>query len=108
MVVMLATCAFQCEDGSFPDESGYCTNTAWLQPIIKNAQQNSSKAEVIRYRYNNQTVYYIDTCIGCPDSMAHVLTCSGEVICQFGGIMGINTCPDFEEKATNKKVIWSN
>jgi len=107
-VVLLAMCAFQCENSSFPDESAYCSDTAWLQTIIKNAHQNTSKAEVIRYHYNNQTVYYINTCIDCADSMAQVYTCSGEVICQFGGIAGFNTCPDFKDTATNKKVIWSN
>lgn len=109
-VLVLATCAFQCENNpsSIPDESAYCKDTAWLQTIIESAKQNTSKAEVIRYRYNDQTVYLIDTCIGCADGMAHVLTCSGEVICQFGGIAGLNTCPDFEDTATDKKVIWSN
>jgi len=105
---VLMCSAFQCENNSFPDESAYCTDTAWLQTIIKNAQQNSSKAEVIRYLYNGQTVYYINTCIDCADGMAQVYTCSGEVICQFGGIAGFNTCPDFNDTATEKKVIWKN
>src|SRR5688572_26110444 len=108
MVLVLATSAFQCENGSSLDESGYCSDTVWLKTIIKNAQQNSSKAEVIRYWYNGQTVYYINTCIDCADSMSQVHTCTGEVICQFGGIAGFNTCPDFNDTATDKKVIWKN
>jgi len=108
MTLLLATCAFQCDNSSIPDESAYCTDTAWLQTIIKNAQQNTSKAEVIRYRYNDQAVYYINTCIDCADGMAQVYTCSGEVVCQFGGIAGLNTCPDFNDTATDKKVVWSN
>src|SRR5690349_1191075 len=95
MVLLLATCAFQCEDSSYPDESGYCTDTAWLKTIIENAHQNTSKAEVIRYQYKGETVYYIDTCKGCADSMAIVYNCSGQEICKFGGIAGFNTCPDF-------------
>lgn len=108
MLLVLMNTAFQCETGqlSIPNESGYCTDTAWLQTIIESAQQNTSKAEVIRYRYNGQTVYYINTCIDCADSMGQVYTCSGEVICQFGGIAGFNTCPDFDDTATQKKLIW--
>jgi len=108
MVLLLAACAFQCQDNSYPDESAYCTDTAWLKTIIENAHQNTSKAEVIRYQYKMQTVYYINTCIDCADGMAQVYTCSGEVICQFGGIAGFNTCPDFKDTATDKKVVWSN
>ena len=109
LLLAVGISAFQCEDGQsiLSDESNYCSDLSWLQTIIQNAQQNSSKAEVIRYRYNNQTVYFINTCIDCADSMAQVYSCSGEVICQFGGIAGLNTCPDFKDNAINKKVIWS-
>lgn len=109
LLLAIGISAFQCEDRQsiLSSESSYCSDLGWLQTIVQNAQQNSSKAEVIRYRYNNQTVYHINTCIDCTDSMAQVYTCSGEVICQFGGIAGLNTCPDFENNATNKKVIWS-
>ncbi len=110
VLLVVANLAFQCENGSvtIPDESEYCTNVEWLKTIIENAQQNSSKAEVIRYQYDGETVYYINTCIDCADTMGQVYTCSGEVICQFGGIAGFNTCPDFEDTATHKKVIWHN
>lgn len=67
-----------------------------------------SKGEVIRYQYNGQRVYYINTCIDCADSMAQVYSCSGNVICQFGGIAGFNTRPDFEDTTTHKKVLWRN
>ena len=107
LLFVLMCSAFQCQSSFYADDP-YCSDTAWLQTIIENAKQNSSKAEVIRYRYNEQTVYYINTCIDCADGMAQVHTCSGEVICQFGGIAGFNTCPDFNDTATDKKVIWKN
>jgi hypothetical protein len=108
LLLFVLICSAQCENNSIPEESEYCADTAWLKTIIENAQQNTSKAEVIRYRYKMQTVYYVDSCIGCPDDMAQVYTCSGEVVCQFGGIAGFNTCPDFKDTATDKKVIWKN
>ncbi|HEY3430354.1 MAG TPA: hypothetical protein VGK39_06735 [Cyclobacteriaceae bacterium] len=110
LLLAVGISAFQCEDGQaiLSEESSLCSDLNWLKTVIQNAQQNSSKAEVIRYHYKLQTVYYINTCINCADSMAQVYTCSGEVICQFGGIAGLNTCPDFNDTATGKKVIWKN
>jgi hypothetical protein len=110
MLLVLVSSAYQCEPGPMPmpDESAHCAYTGWLTQIIEDAQESPQKAEVIRYKYNGQTVYNINTCLDCADSMAQVYNCSGDVICQFGGIAGFNTCPDFEEKATNKKVIWRN
>jgi len=88
---------------------GGCESTAWLTSMINGMKHNPAiKSEVIRYKYNNQTVFYIDSCKGCADSMGVVYNCAGEVICQFGGIAGFNTCPDFFEKATSKKVLWKN
>lgn len=93
---------------SAEDNNGGC-NTAWLKNIKTNLKQTTSvKSEIIQYVYNSQVVYYIDSCIGCPDGLTMVYSCNGEVICQFGGIAGLNTCIDFAEKAVKKKVIWKN
>ena len=110
LLLALTITAFQCESSRtvIPEESEYCENVDWLQTIITNAKQNSTKGEVIRFQYKGETVYYIDTCKGCADNMSQVYNCSGEVICKFGGIAGFNTCPDFEATATQKKVIWHN
>ena len=110
LLLVLVTTAFQCGSSRVvvPEESDFCENVDWLRSIITNAQKNSAKAEVIRYQYKGETVYHINTCKDCADSMSQVYNCSGEVICQFGGIAGFNTCPDFEATATGKKVIWHN
>lgn len=84
-------------------------NITWLKKIEADLQQNKSvKSEIIQYQYNRQNVYYVDACIGCPDGLTIVYSCNGEVLCQFGGIAGLNTCIDFAEKAIKKKVIWKN
>jgi hypothetical protein len=108
LTLILATnMAFQCErPAPFPEgETSYCTFVDWMKPII---EQASNKTEVIRYKYNGETVYYINTCVDCADSMGEVYNCYGEVICKFGGIAGFNTCPDFKTTATEKKLIWKN
>jgi hypothetical protein len=90
------------------DTASDCTNT-WLKNIEADLKQNTAvKSEIIQYQYNGQVVYYVDSCIGCPDGLTIVYSCNGDVICQFGGIAGLNTCLDFAEKAIKKKVIWKN
>ncbi|HEU5292042.1 MAG TPA: hypothetical protein VFU05_15435 [Cyclobacteriaceae bacterium] len=101
LMFVVGISGYQCED-----ESG-CANLDWLNTIIEDAKQNPEKSEVIQYQYKLQTVYYVNTCI-CADGIAIVYNCSGEEVCKFGGFAGFNTCPDFKEKATNRKVIWSN
>ncbi len=112
LAFMLVASSFRCETApAIPSEGGVdqCTDILWLQPYIDGHKNNTAvKSEIIRYQYKGQIVYYIDSCKGCADSMAVVYSCTGEVVCQFGGIAGFNTCPDFESTATAKKVIFSN
>jgi hypothetical protein len=93
---------------STEDEGNTC-DPVWLKNVEAELKQNTNvKSEIIQYLYNGQTVYYVDSCIGCPDGLTLVYACSGDVICQFGGIAGLNTCLDFAERAIKKKVIWKN
>jgi hypothetical protein len=111
-MVILTGAAFQCDTTLIAPEgeagAAFCIkNKEWFTSILNGLKQNPEvKSEVISYTYHGQTVFYIDSCKGCADSMALVYTCSGEIICQFGGIAGFNTCPDFADFATHKKVIW--
>lgn len=102
--------AFQCDSPTPSDaeRASTCGKPEWLAAIISNAEQSGNKGKVIQYQYNDETVFSINTCIDCADTMTVVFNCAGETKCQFGGIAGLNTCPDFEDKATGKKIIWSN
>lgn len=80
-----------------------------IQQDIKNASRNgSSEATVTQYIYNGQNVYAFDPGIVYPDIMFTVVNEACEVICQIGGIAGLNTCPDFNENAEIVGVIWRN
>lgn len=98
------------ESGELSTKSSVtCENDAWLNTMIASLETRSDqKAEIVQYRYKDQVVYYVDDCKGCADSMQIVYNCTGESLCTFGGIAGFNTCPDFFEKATDKKIIWQN
>ena len=110
-IVSLFNTAFQCDSptpSGAEKEASACSEPDWLTTIISNAKQSGNKGEVIQYQYNGETVFSINTCIECADTMTTVYNCAGETKCQFGGIAGFNTCPDFGDKATDKKIIWSN
>jgi hypothetical protein len=86
-----------------------CDDNTWLDNTIKALEASvDQKSEITRYRYNSETVYLVDNCLGCADAMQVLYSCMGEERCKFGGIAGFNTCPDFFETATDKKVIWHN
>jgi len=82
----------------------------WLNNIKITFEQSTdaSKKQIIQYTYKNKSVFMIDPCVNCPDNLITVYSCSGEKTCEFGGIAGINTCPDFYEQATNKIILWEN
>mgnify|MGYP000188359928 CR=1 FL=1 len=82
----------------------------WLKKIKTGFEQSASpsKKRITQYFYKNNVAFMINECVGCADNLVTVYNCYGKVICQFGGINGLNTCPDFEEDASNKLIIWEN
>jgi len=115
LAVILLSTAFQCQD-DFPNDSGVeprqsCPNSsrpAWINDVIKSIEDNGGQGEIIRYRYHGEYVFLVDGCYQCPDYISSVYNCEKELLCSFGGIAGINTCPHFEDDATHEKVLWRN
>lgn len=83
---------------------------AWLKKLKTDFDNDSSatKRKITQYNYKGKTVYMIQYCFGCADSMATVYDCDKNEVCLFGGYGGFNTCPDFNKQATNKKILWEN
>ncbi|PQJ80026.1 DUF6970 domain-containing protein [Polaribacter porphyrae] len=83
---------------------------AWLKEIKTSFEQSTSvsKKKIIQYDYKNETVFLINSCDDCSDNLVTVYNCDKEVICEFGGIAGLNTCSDFEKEAINEKILWEN
>ena len=111
-IAILCT-ASQCHDDSISsgEQTSECAKgniPSWINEIIANTEQSGSRGEIIRYKYEGQWVYFIDACVGCPDFISVVYDCQQNELCKFGGIAGFNTCPDFDQKARDKKVIWKN
>lgn len=82
----------------------------WLKELVDNENNtnNSMGLEIIEYVYKGQTVFMVDNCINnCSDSLVTVYDCEKNILCEFGGIAGLNTCPDFDSEAINKKILFS-
>jgi len=88
-----------------PNEDG----TSWLKEKIESMEKALDiNAEIYTLTYNGNTVIEINDCLGCADAMTVVYDCAGNELCKFGGIAGFNTCPDFADKATNRKLYWED
>ncbi len=80
-----------------------------IKDEIKNASRGGAKeAKVTQYLYNGENVFAFDPGVVYPDIMYTIVNEDCEVVCQFGGFAGLNTCPNFLENAELIGVIWEN
>ncbi len=91
--------------------SKICTDTPleniqWIKDLINNTDSNGF--EIIQYDYKGQTVFLINSCLNCTDNLITIYDCQQNKVCEFGGIAGLNTCPDFDTEATNATVIFTD
>lgn len=68
----------------------------------------AGKSSITQYTYNSEIVFEIIICNQIADGQTFVYNCAGEVVCVFGGIAGVNTCPDFAKTATDKIILYGN
>lgn len=80
----------------------------WLRELLTARGNNSTELDIYAYDYKGQQVFVVNDCHGCADAMTIAYDCNGNTVCQWGGLIGANTCPDFEEEATNKLLIYKN
>lgn len=88
-----------------------CAHPQWVQKQIDfyEMQVGDPTAKlIVRYRYQGQYVFYFDNCHSCADAMQLVMNCKRDTICMFGGIAGINTCPDFYHRANDSTLVYKN
>jgi hypothetical protein len=96
------------DPGSCPKDA--FNELEWLNNIRHEFDSNMQWAgeQIIQYEYDGGCVFLIDACHNCPDNMTHVYNAAYELICQFGGIAGLNTCPGFNEAATNERYLYNS
>lgn len=83
---------------------------SWLRDIRDTFDKDMGpqRQRITQYRYQREDVFLIEVCYQCADAMTFVYNCAGNMICEFGGIAGVNTCPDFKQNATDKKILYDN
>lgn len=81
-------------------------NIEWLKELVNNTDTNG--LEIIQYNYKEQIVFSINSCLNCADNLIVVFDCERNKVCEFGGIAGLNTCPDFDTEATNGTIIFTD
>lgn len=80
----------------------------WLKDIKVQMTQTAKPTggQIIQYNYLGECVFWIDNCYNCADNLIVIYDAEQNIVCQFGGIIGLNTCPDFEKEATDEKVLF--
>ena len=83
-------------------------NLVWLDSIRNDLDGAFDRpvAEIIQYLYKDECVIYYDHCTTCLDKLVVVFDYEGEVICEFGSIVGLNTCPDFERLRRDSVLLY--
>ncbi|WP_299059018.1 hypothetical protein [uncultured Polaribacter sp.] len=66
------------------------------------------RSSITQFTYNSETVFEVIICDQISDGQTLVYNCAGETICTFGGIVGANTCVDFEKLRTDKIILYGN
>ena len=113
-IIISLSLLFSCETkdniNSQCDTDDPFTDIEWLGEIkqVFELRMGMAGAQIIRYQYNGDYVFWVDPCYNCPDGIISIYNCQGEVICEFGGIDGRNTCPCFHNSATDSTMLFNN
>ncbi|MFY7670644.1 DUF6970 domain-containing protein [Tenacibaculum sp. MEBiC06402] len=84
---------------------------AWIKEYIENTEKSPfpTKAKITQYKFNGEVVYLVNGCVDCTDAPSILYNKKKEQLCVFGGLIAnSNNCPDFLDKASDKKVIWKS
>lgn len=87
---------------------------AWLEQRIQALQaepKQNPPAQIIRYRYEGQIVYY--ETIGCCDQFSNLYDQQGKLLCHpDGGLTGRGDgnsfCRYFAKRRTEEKLVWQD
>ena len=105
-----------CKKDDQPKEATTCDidnpleTLQWLKEIRDgfDMQANPLPKRITQYFYQGECVFLIDGCVGCDDNLTTVYNVDQDVICEFGGIAGVDTCPDFDTEATGELILYGN
>lgn len=67
-------------------------NFNWLSALLEGRE----KAVVFSFKHNDDVIVEYHHCYQCPDAMVIFYKCDGKKVCEQGGFLGTNTCPEFD------------
>lgn len=88
LFVLLFISTLSCK-AQVPQECGM--KSEWLKKLA----ENKEKVAVFKFNNNNQEIIEFHHCYQCPDAIVSFYDCEGNKICDQGGFLGSNTCPEF-------------
>ncbi|NMH88297.1 DUF6970 domain-containing protein [Flavivirga algicola] len=81
-------------------------NIEWLKELVNSSYANG--LEIVQYYYKQEAVFSINNCLNCADNLVSVYDCKKNKVCEFGGIAGVNTCPNFTNEAIVDKILFTD
>lgn len=108
-VLLISACS-NSEENTICNVENPLENLSFLKEAKDNIDRIDcgGKSSITQYTYNNNTVFEVIICDQITNGQTLIYNCSGDTICIFGGIAGVNTCPDFNNNKTNKKQLYGN
>lgn len=85
-----------------------CADITWLDSIQGSISQSGWQGEIYLSHYKGERVFEVNACVSCADYISTVYDCEGKIVCEFGGIAGVNTCPDYDFGAPDRLLYWKN
>lgn len=85
-----------------------CEDLTWLDSIQGTILQSGLPGEIYLTHYKESRVFEVNVCNGCTDIPIMVYNCEGTVVCELGGLAGLNTCPDYAPKPDEKLLYWKS
>ena len=111
LIVIFLMAFLACDDADVEQVCGTDTpleDVKWLNDLKTEFVSSQEKDRITQYDYNNEVVFLVENCYDCSDALAVVYNCEEETLCQFGGIAGFDTCPDFDSTATNAMILYED
>lgn len=105
---LLSLLLWFCEGLDLPRELPSCIEDQIKTEVKNRPVREPNKASVKAYIYKGEKVYIFDPGSGYADWLYTAYNSGCDVICQFGGFAGMNTCPDFNEHSEYLGIIWED
>ncbi len=112
LIVILPLLFFACEsdrDEFVCGKEDPLNDLKWLKETKQELERRESLtgSYIIQYLLDGAYVFLVNDCFPCADNIDEVYNCKGELICSFGGLHGLNDCPEFFNTVTDSTMIFN-